>query len=72
MRKGKKSKTPHNYKSPTQRHRFITTIKNVTEKKTKKLKSLIRFHRGNKVNNYNRVGNKKEKNPKESIEQVKT
>ena len=30
------------------------------------------FHMGNKVNNYNRVGNKKEKNPKESTEQVKT
>ena len=32
----------------------------MTEKKTKKLKSLIIFHMGNKVNNYNRVGNKKE------------
>ena len=45
----------------------------MTEKK-KKLKSLIRSHSANKMNNYNRVGGKeeKEKNPKESTEQVKT
>ena len=44
----------------------------MTEKK-KKLKSLIST---NKIDNYNegggRCGRKKEKNPKESIEQVKT
>ena len=39
---------------------------------TKKLKSLIRFHRANKVYNYHRGGNKKGKHPKESTEQVKT
>ena len=33
----------------------------------KKLKSLIRFHSANKINNYNRGGN-----TKESTEQVKT
>ena len=42
------------------------------EKKFFKLKSLIRFHSANKINNYNREGKikgKKEgKNPKESIE----
>jgi len=47
----------------------------VAEKK-KKFRSLIRFHSANKTNNYNRGGNKKkrkkEKNPKESIEQIKT
>ena len=37
-----------------ERQRFITTIKNVTEKK--KLKSLIRFHSVNKINNHNRGG----------------
>ena len=47
-RKKKKRKTPQNYKSPTQRQRFITIIRNVTEKK-KKLKSLIRFHSVNKA-----------------------
>ena len=42
----------------------------------KKLKSLIRFHSANKINNYNRGGKtgekEKRKNPKESREQVKT
>ena len=46
----------------------MTTIKNVTEKK--KLKSLIRFHSANKIDNYN--GGGREKNPKESTEEVKT
>ena len=36
----------------------------------KKLKSLIRFHSANKIDNYNGGGG--EKNPKESTEQVKT
>ena len=39
------------------------------------LKSLVGFHSANKIDNYNRVGNKggkKEKKPKESTEQVKT
>ena len=50
--------------------RFITTIKNVTEKKKEKekLKSWIRFHSANEIDSYNRVG----KNSKESAEQVKT
>ena len=65
-------KTPQNCKSPTQRQRFITTIKNVTEKKKKKIiKSLIRFHSANKTDNYNSDGGKKKKNPKEPTEQVK-
>ena len=44
------------------------------EKEKKKLKSLVRFHSFNKINNYNWRGikGKKEKNPKESTEQVKT
>ena len=56
----------------------MTTIKNVTEKKKKKkkLKSLVRFHSANKIDNYNRggkkQGGKKKKNPKESTEQIKT
>ena len=40
----------------------------------KKLKSLIRFHSANKINNYNRGGQKGEKifkNPEKSSEQVK-
>jgi len=41
------------------RQRFITTIKNVTEKK--QVKSLIRFHSASKVNNYNRGGEKKKR-----------
>ena len=36
---------------------------NVTEGKTKKLKSLIRFHSANKIDNYNR-GGKRGKNLK--------
>ena len=51
-----------------QRQMFITTIKNVTGG-IKKLKSLIGFHSANKIDDYNRGG---EKNPKESTEQVKT
>ena len=77
MEEERKRKTPQNCKSPTQRQRFITTKKNVTERKKKMLKSLIRFHGANKINNYNggwgwRKGKNKEKNSKESIEQVKT
>ena len=30
-KKGKKRKTPQNYKSPMSRQRFITTIESVTE-----------------------------------------
>ena len=57
-----------------QKQRFIT-IKNVNRKK-KKLKSLIRFHSADKMDNYKRGGKKggkkkKKKNPKESTEQVK-
>ena len=49
--------------------RFITTIKNVTEKRKgkKKLKSLIRFHSGPKIDNYNRrwgEEGKRKRNPK--------
>ena len=45
----------------------MTTIKNVTEKKIKKLKNLIRFHSPNKINNYNRVrGERKKKKKKKS------
>ena len=73
--KKKKGKTSQNCKSPMQKQRFITTIKNVTEGK-KKLKSLIRFHSANKIDNYNRWwGGRKEKekkNLKESTEQIKT
>ena len=37
----------------------------------KKAQKLIWFHSANKIDNYNR-GKKKEKNPKESTEQVNT
>ena len=39
--------------------------------KRKELKSLIRFHRANKMNNRG-GGGKEKQNPKESTEQVKT
>ena len=38
----------------------------------KKLQSLIRFQSDNKIDNYNKGEKKKEKNLKESTEQVKT
>jgi len=45
----------------------------VTEGGKKSFKSLIRFHSANKIDNYNKGDKEKEKrNPKESIEQVKT
>ena len=47
--------------------RFMTTIKNVSEKNKKKLKSLIGFLRANKTDNYNKGSG----DPKESTEQVK-
>ena len=50
-----------------ERQRFITTIKNVTEKK--KLKSVIRFHSDNKINNYN-TGGKKRKWEKEKRKKI--
>ena len=69
-------KSPQNFKSPMQRQRFITPIKNVTEKKkkkkNKKLKRLIRFHSDNTINNNDREGKKGKTNPKKSTEQVKT
>ena len=40
-RKKEKRKTPQNCKSPTQRQRFITTIKNVTEGKKKQPSSKV-------------------------------
>ena len=58
----KKRKTPQNCKSP--RQRFITTIKNVTEEKKKKEQTLIRFHSANKIDNYNRWGEKRRKEKK--------
>ena len=73
MRK-KERKTPQNCKSPMQRQRLMTTIKNVTE--DKKTKSLIGFLSANKIDNYSRAGRgkggKKRKNPKESTKQIKT
>ena len=42
------------------------------EEKKKQLKSLIRFHSANKIDNYNRWEGGGEKNPKESAEQVET
>ena len=53
----------------------MTIIKNVTEEKEKtktKLQSLIGFLSANKIDNYNRGEKKIKKNPKESIEQVRT
>ena len=49
------------------------TTKNVTGKRKKKLKSLIGFHSANKIDSYNRGGKRKEKekNLKDSAEQVK-
>ena len=48
--KKKKRQTPQNCKSPTQRQRFITTIKNVTKETQKtKLKRLIRSHSADKI-----------------------
>ena len=49
-----------------QSHRFIATIKNVTEEKKKKDQTLIRFHSANKIDNYNIWGErrKEKKNPK--------
>ena len=46
-------------KSPTYRQRFVT-IKNVTEEKKNRLKSLISFHSAHEINKYNR-GEIKEK-----------
>ena len=43
----------------------------MTEKEKKKLKSLIRFHSANKIDNYNGEGGEKEKNPNEITGQVK-
>ena len=52
----KKRKTPQNHKSPTYRQMFITTIKNVTEKK--KAQKLNWISSANKIDNYNRGGQK--------------
>ena len=49
-------------------------MKNVTQGKKANLKSLIRLHSANKINNYTREGEKRKqkKKSKESTEQVKT
>ena len=64
-------KTPQNCKNPTQRQRFITTIKNVIEG-GKKAQNFISSHNANKINNCSKGGEKGKKNSRESIEQVKT
>ena len=53
-------KIPQNCKSPTQRQRFITTMKNEIEKgkKKKRLERLVEFYSANKIDNYNRQGKK--------------
>ena len=44
----------------------ITAIKNVTEEKRRKeLRSLIRFHSANKIDNYSRGGRRKKKKRKQ-------
>ena len=48
--------------------KVYNNYKKMWHKKAKKHKSLIRFHNANKIDNYNKAGEKKEKNPKESIE----
>ena len=50
-----------------QEQRFITTIKNVTEEK-KKLKSLIRFHSANKIDNYYRGGIKRKEEIQKNLQ----
>ena len=57
----KTGKLQRNAKSSTEKQRFITTIKDVIEEEKKKLKSLIRFHSANKIDNYNRGGIKRRK-----------
>ena len=56
-RGGKRKKTPQNCKSPTQRQRFMTTVKSVTEKK--KGQKLIRFHNANNIDNDGGWGGKR-------------
>ena len=53
-----------------QRQRFITTIKNVTKGKKKKLKGLIRFHSANKIDNYNRGGERGTKKEKKKSKRI--
>ena len=68
-KKKEKGETPQNCKRAMNRQRFITAIKSVIKKK---LRSLIRFHNANKMDNYNRAGRKGGQvgNPKETTEQV--
>ena len=40
---------------------YNNNFKNVTEKKKEKLKSLIRFHSANKIDNFNRAGERGKK-----------
>ena len=68
--KRKKKATSTELHKSNQRQRFITTVKNMTEKK--KIKSLIRFHSANKLNNYTagwgaRKENKKKKKKSKRI-----
>ena len=46
------------------KNRFIAAIKNVTGKKIKKLRRVIKFHSANKIDNYSRVGGKGKKKKK--------
>ena len=65
--KRQKKNPPQNCRNPTQRQRFITTIKNVIEG-GKKAQNLISFHNANEINNYSRGGEKGEKNIQKNIE----
>ena len=67
-------KTPQNCRSPTLTQRFITAIKNVTEKKKKKAQKLNQIIVSKKLTTTvdGWWGVKRKKNPKEYTEQVKT
>ena len=58
-----KRKATQNGKNSMKRQRFITVIKNVIEGE-KELKSLIIFHSANKIDNYDRGGNKRKRKKK--------
>ena len=60
-KEGENEKRKENSKKrPAWRQRFVTRIKSAI-KKIKKLKTLIRFHSTNEINNFKRRVNKKEK-----------
>ena len=66
MEEERKKENTTELQKPNVEAEVFNNSENVTEGNKKKLKSLIRFHSANKIDNYNREGRKRGKKEKKS------